>query len=159
MGCDIHSVAQVKKNGVWETVCLHVAGDDRDYVTFGILAHVRSVPPEGPISEPKGYPADFRSDVNNEHPVPATVAADDYWATRLASEPSIWMGEHSHSWLTLAEIEEYINRVGAPQLNMFSDEWDLLGRVPEIASRLKELAQSHGVASHEDVRYVFGFDS
>lgn len=94
MGCDIHSVVQVYKDGEWRTV-KHEPSDGRDYDTFAVYANVRNGygfagvdTGEGwPfISEPRGLPVDFH------------VWNDDHHGT--------WMGDHSHSWLLLSEIQK-----------------------------------------------------
>lgn len=95
MGCDIHSIAQVFKNGKWRTVAHRVGGDDRNYDTFAVYANVRNghgfsgiLTGEGwpIISEPRGLPADFEMWREQHH--------------------GTWMGEHSHSWLLLSEIQK-----------------------------------------------------
>lgn len=40
MGTDIHSIAQVKRDGQWVTVAIGIAGDQRNYNTFAMLANV-----------------------------------------------------------------------------------------------------------------------
>lgn len=94
MGCDIHSVAQVRKNRKWVTVLDDVAEDGRNYDTFSVYANVRNgygfagvSTGEGwkPISEPRGYPKDFTQE-DDQH-------------------GESWMGDHSHSWLLLSEIQ------------------------------------------------------
>lgn len=43
MGCDIHSIGQVKtKDGKWVTKLARVAGDDRNYDSFAVMADVRN---------------------------------------------------------------------------------------------------------------------
>ena len=42
MGTDIHSIAQVKRDGQWVTVAIGIAGDQRNYNTFAMLANVRN---------------------------------------------------------------------------------------------------------------------
>lgn len=41
MGCDIHDLVQIKKEGKWKTVTLEPCGAFRNYHTFGMLAGVR----------------------------------------------------------------------------------------------------------------------
>ena len=138
MGCDIHSIGQVFKNKKWLTVARDIAGDDRSYTTFGILADVRNgVGFAGmktgtrvtPIALPRGYPDDFVGTVSQDDycPIaPNTPSGRDYeWvsdnATRAkyqaeqAQETSQWLGDHSHSWLTLEEISAYITKANAKQ--------------------------------------------
>lgn len=130
MGTDIHMVAQVRREGVWETVRglngsrhkheleakekgepldpywqnepeLTAAVTDvcdlwRNYDAFAMFAGVRNglgfaacVTGDGfhPIDNPRGLPDDFE-------------AVDDVHA-------EVWMGDHSHTWLTLRELQEY----------------------------------------------------
>lgn len=100
MGCDIHSLIQVKEygEGPWVTVEKRVNGDPRDYDMFAILANVRNgygfaglTTGQGfiPIAQPKGFPQD-------------TAVTDGEHIDGL------WMGDHSHSWLTLSEMLEYL---------------------------------------------------
>jgi hypothetical protein len=42
MGTDIHSIAQIKRDGQWVTVAVAIAGDQRYYNTFAMLANVRN---------------------------------------------------------------------------------------------------------------------
>lgn len=119
MGCDIHSVAQVLKDGQFVTVATEIDGDHRSYNTFAILADVRNGHGFAgirtgsgfiPIAERRGLPEDFATVDDYEHPVDFTwfyaydTAKEDPQTTR-------WMGDHSHSWLTLAEIDKYITEV------------------------------------------------
>lgn len=107
MGCDIHFHVEKKdENGKWISAdkwTVDPWGDDdpdyidvkredsfyhdRNYLLFGILAHVRdrSVTP---ISSPRGLPKDVSPEVKKR--------SDDYGADG-----------HSHSWLTLAELLAY----------------------------------------------------
>lgn len=118
MGTDIHSIPEVKIDGAWRRVTdripeelqsqlwrraadrriydenqsdrsrlLEYAAtrwyDDRDYDAFAILADVRNEADFTPIAEPRGLPPDF------------VRGADDD------------LGDHSLSWVTLAELEAY----------------------------------------------------
>jgi hypothetical protein len=104
MGCDIHSVIQIKPRyrAGWKTVALDV-GDNRDYDSFAVYANVRNGSGfagvdtgEGwkPISEPRGLPEDF-TDVERD--------SESDENSNLVSQ---WMGDHSWSWLLLSEIEQ-----------------------------------------------------
>lgn len=57
MGCDIHSIAQVFKDGKWQTKIANVAENIRNYESFAVLANVRGTLP--PICDPKGLPEDL----------------------------------------------------------------------------------------------------
>lgn len=108
MGTDIHGVLQTgyehdgKVN--WHTVC--EIEDDRNYYVFAALADVRNGygfagvyrhEPVIPISEPRGLPEDFKVDGE----------ADHYPYGKYEGANYTWMGDHSHSWLTLDEISEW----------------------------------------------------
>jgi len=96
MGCDIHGVVQVRwgDDKWWETV--QDIDRERNYNLFSALAGVRNAYDIKPISEPRGLPADFLG--GEDHPW-EPVFVDGCVVT--------WMGDHSHSWLTPMEIEEW----------------------------------------------------
>lgn len=98
MGCDIHSVVQIldiySDLKPWVTVEHRLNGDPRSYDYFAILADVRNGygfagvnTGDGfiPISKPRGLPNGFVLDENDCH-------------------QGAWMGDHSHSWVTLEEM-------------------------------------------------------
>jgi hypothetical protein len=110
MGCDIHLIVERRVNGKWEIVIPHPKRTqyqshhklnwdfNRSYDSFALMADVRNGygfagidTGNGfiPISEPRGIPADttFKESSDN----------DCY----------DWLGDHSHSWLTIAEIKAY----------------------------------------------------
>lgn len=102
MGCDIHSFAEVRKNGKWEKVGEVFPLDDwdknyfkkdfgdrpinwRDYSLYGWLADVRNYSCVPAISQPRGIPDDVSPEV--------------------AQENNDWADDgHSRSWLSLAEL-------------------------------------------------------
>lgn len=169
MGCDIHSFAEVRKDGVWELVedAIFPYDEfdrewlkkdfssepirDRNYGLFGWLADVRNYSMVTPICEPKGLPRD----------VSDCVSLESYdW------EPD----GHSHSWLSLKELLEvdydvtfedrrvtrgsngaYIADVGEGTIVSLRDH---LGN--EFFSTLEVLKT---LGSPEDVRLVFWFDN
>lgn len=112
MGCDIHAMVQAKKDGQW----VDVVSDweqDRHYFLFAWLADVRNGfgfagsathRPIKPIAERRGLPDDFEVD-GDEHKV-TDIAVLGRRAGYLEpdEEPNLWMGDHSHSWLTFDEI-------------------------------------------------------
>lgn len=81
MGCDIHLYVEVREDGQWVNKPLRHTYDGRNYNLFAILAGVRNRHDILPISDPRGLPPDVSKEVEGE--------AD---------------GDHSHSWLTLAEL-------------------------------------------------------
>ena len=124
MGTDIHGVFQRHnpETKQWEDIP-HNYGMERHYQLFAVLAGVRNGTgfagvrtgePVTPISKPRGYPADFVSEGPSDdgescedmHPIASLDAMDPRrrkWHTE--GEPmSVWMGDHSHSWLTADEM-------------------------------------------------------
>jgi hypothetical protein len=112
MGTDIHAVWQAKKGGKWIDV-ESTWEQNRHYFLFSWLANVRNgygfagvttYDPIKPIAEPRGLPHDFEHD-NEAHAT--TVDAIDprrrAWM-EPGERPEVWLGDHSHSWLTADEI-------------------------------------------------------
>jgi hypothetical protein len=105
MGTDIHGRLQYRYSKDSEYTDGGVIEDDRNYRVFAMLAGVRNgygfagVPthePIIPISEPRGLPPG---------------CADEDYDVKLSAyngddlvEYTCWLGDHSHSWLTLTEI-------------------------------------------------------
>lgn len=98
MGCDIHEIIEKKQpDGTWKMVETPL-NTWRSYDTFAMLANVRNGYgfagcPTGagfiPISPPKGLPSDL------------SIDPDSY------DDDVPWLGDHSFSWLTLRELQEY----------------------------------------------------
>lgn len=90
MGCDIHMIVEVRKSAKepWRPVSRPGYGD-RNYDLFAILANVRNRHGFEPIAEPRGLPDD--------------ISHEDNWAMDEDGE-RVWLGDHSYTWLTLAEI-------------------------------------------------------
>jgi hypothetical protein len=165
MGCDIHCYTEVRKyryddkerkHGVWinadkwsvnpgyylydEEKKWHVDIDDsvlwaRHYALFAVLADVRNYWNIKPISQPKGLPDDVS---------PEVAAEADYWGT----------DGHSHSWLTLRELEALPLSHYVPDdmpLALLED-WNRL--LDELRQRAKEFS-----VSSDDIRIVFWFDN
>ena len=164
MGCDIHITIEQRKDGQWERVHWYNSTRNswekwdhppdvmgavkvpenfkrRCYSLFGVLAGVRSnlLPC---IAEPKGLPKDL------------SFPADDH---------DNYVGDHSFSWLTLQELEEYpLDQpcflsfyayaddypIQKPIRNMAVGEW-----FEEVLPVLRTLGEP------DDVRIVFGFDN
>jgi hypothetical protein len=100
MGCDIHSVAQVFKDGRWVTVAHEPTGDDRSYDTFAVLANVRNGYGFAGVSTGEGWPY-----ISEPRGLPEGFPLDSDDSERHEDQ---WMGDHSHSWLLLSEIENFI---------------------------------------------------
>ncbi len=144
MGCDIHLVPEVKKHSFWQHAWLcdgstyyknnrkhppldhanYFGWDGRSYSLFGILAGVRG--DLKPISGPRGTPNDAD---------PATdmlLKNEDY---------------HSHSWLTLAELQAY----------PWKDLDPAYGSWESVETWLQRLAELD--PDPNNVRIVFAFDN
>src|SRR5687767_9834929 len=85
MGCDIHGQTEVRANGRWTKAAEIDFG--RNYGIFGFLADVRNYSHSPVIAEPRGLPDD--ADLDDE-----------------GREEAFW-GNHSHTWLSLAELLAY----------------------------------------------------
>ena len=119
MGTDIHWVWEKKTPHGWEA--FDVDRCDRNYLLFAWLADVRNgrgfagVPahkPITPIAAPRGLPTDTHI-VNNSR--------DDRDPRYVTDEHDVWLGDHSFSWLTGAEIlaaprAERLRRIGVVAL-------------------------------------------
>ena len=162
MGTDIHSIAQMRRNGSWETVAIGVCGDPRSYNTFAMLANVRNgrgfagiKTSDGfpYIHEPRGLPADLKAptrmslvevnsndsdddedDVDSDDETHIRVRKDCLvaawnWNGKEVSLDSqearrvyyldedsskMWLGDHSHSWCTLTELNTFVENVVKP---------------------------------------------
>ena len=91
MGCDIHTLVQVKKDNKWEDLENDLY-TDRNYKLFSILAGVRGN--EDPIAYPRGFPSDFELDKDDDE-----------------NHNGHYMGDHSFSYLTLTELLENKERL------------------------------------------------
>lgn len=136
MGCDIHTVFQCKRDDKWIDIP-HEFEENRQYDLFAWLAGVRGM--IEPICEPRGYPPDF---VVQDDMHPCSIRVAPKWR-RLSIKDwdtaAIWMGEHSHSWLTADEILS-----AEPQYAAFA----------YFTDEVRRLKDEFG-----EVRMVFGFDS
>jgi hypothetical protein len=120
MGTDIHGVFQRRTSVGWEDVP-SLFQRNRHYQLFAVLAGVRNGrgfagirtgDPVVPISQPRGLPADFAliDDDLDDPRHPMTKPAWDADPHSKYYEPGedgygeMWMGDHSHSWLTADEI-------------------------------------------------------
>lgn len=114
MGTDIHGVFQKRAGAEWIDIPTEY-DFGRHYQLFAVLADVRNGfgfagihtgKPIEPIAEPRGLPDDFHVDDHDEHPL-ASVDMMAPWrrAAYARGEPiSVWMGDHSFSWLSADEM-------------------------------------------------------
>jgi hypothetical protein len=113
MGCDIHPHVERRVNGHWERIPdAPTSISNRNYDVFAILANVRNGygfaghPTGGGlpvIAEPRGLPADIAQ------PLVAGLPYQGHWAAKYPEGDSMERaredyGDHSQSWLTLAEL-------------------------------------------------------
>lgn len=100
MGCDIHMKVQARdsEGNPWKVLPQDLAWEDRNYTLFSVLANVRNGTwnDEIPyISEPRGWPTD--------QPVP-----EDWEVVEESlDEDKFFWGDHSNSWVTVAELLAY----------------------------------------------------
>lgn len=143
MGTDIHGVVQVRwpKAEAWRDEGeIH---DDRNYAWFSVLAGVRHAFDEElePIQERRGFPDGF--------PV-----SDEYHDPRRDSG-MVWMGDHSHGWATLDEIEAWPH--WDKPVKFYGETTTPREAVGEaVRLWLKYLRAAH---PSKEVRIVFGFGS
>jgi hypothetical protein len=150
MGTDIHGNFQAKRDGTWHDVP-STFDEDRNYFLFAWLAGVRNGygfagikthDPLVPLAEPRGYPEDFQ--VEDDGHKLASNALRGKRASRFEDEDSdpenddylrLWMGDHSHSWLSADEILDAPDQ-GVKQQGVISLEtyltWD--GKCPSLWS-------------------------
>lgn len=113
MGTDIHGVWQARRGSEWVDV-ESTYEQGRDYQLFAALADVRNGSGFAgirtgdtidAINHPRGLPPDFEM-VGEDHLVSSVDVLDPRrreW--RMPDEPlAVWMGDHSHSWLTSGEM-------------------------------------------------------
>lgn len=138
MGTDIHTIAQLnipdfrhpERRKQWNTVAKNIAGEWRNYNCYAVLADVRNGAGfagvrtgEGwePISEPRGIPEGVMlakkkhfskedqecsySQMEDEEVVEEYAAVGRYF-----TETTQWLGDHSHSYVTLSEIKEALKK-------------------------------------------------
>lgn len=164
MGCDIHLFTEKKVNGKWtdQNTNLEVY---RNYTLFSILADVRNYNNVIPISEPKGIPTDADEPFKNE-------------SDRMDSDA------HSHSYITLQELADYLPKSSEKQGGMISAEqaekldtgelptsWSRHTNAPgyvyrewqsrdeSLQSMVDKLSKLKGDLPASDIRIVFFFDN
>lgn len=143
MGCDIHSVFQKKVATGWEDVESKYP-DERHYALFAWIGNVRNgfgfagVPTHDriePLSDCRGFPEGFEVVDDEDHPISSNAIRGGRaeWYKDEDSDPAaeghlrMWMGDHSHSWLSADEILSVppprILRTGIIPIEQFR-KWD-----------------------------------
>lgn len=124
MGCDIHSIYQVRQaDGTWKTVAVNVF-KWRSYEMFYLLVgfwHPRMIRPSyEPLAFARGLPLDLEHKTDDDSQF-KDVSVE--WGEGRYS-----LGFHSHSWFTLAEMLDFARtRVRAESALLTPDdlaEWD-----------------------------------
>ena len=122
MGTDIHGVFQRHDSttGNWEDIPSKF-NENRHYQLFAVLAGVRNGTgfagvktgePVKPIAKPRGLPEGFEVDEGDAHPI-ASIDLIAEWQRKYRREGdplNVWMGDHSHSWLTADEMLAWFER-------------------------------------------------
>lgn len=120
MGCDIHCYVERKEDGAWILVSPSIPDRyepgamtveriyrERNYDTFAILADVRNGSDFNIIAAPRGMPEDMSAGL---------LAAID--------EDRAYLGDHSFSWLTLAEILAFDwTQIAKKRGSVHASEW------------------------------------
>lgn len=143
MGTDIHGIFQKRTGNTWEDVTSEYS-EGRHYMLFAWLGDVRNgfgfagVPTHEriePLSSRRGFPEDFKITDGDYHPISENALRGrraEYWEdidSDVESEERLmmWMGDHSHTWLSGDEIlngnTPKILRTGIVSRNFF-DKWD-----------------------------------
>lgn len=128
MGCDIHLFVEVRDgaDSPWRLQAVRwqfenhkgelasaVGYDWRNYDVFGMLADVRNGRGFGgistgagfvPISQPRGLPVDMSDELKV---ICADDSTDDVYDASHRDYGCGWIGDHSHSHLSLQELQEY----------------------------------------------------
>lgn len=157
MGCDIHIQIEKRVDGKWERVPwvdpfkrkypetygvldgaleMPEAFENRNYDLFGVLADVRNGTwgeEQPPIAQPRGWP-------------------DDMAERQLCDGEPEWLGDHSFSWVSLRELQDYpwdepVKKRGWTRRADVRNWPDVI--LPLLAS----------IGAPDDVRLVFGFDN
>lgn len=111
MGTDIHGRLQLRTSPTSPYRDEGVIETERNYRVFALLAGVRNGTgfagvrthtPITPISEPRGIPGDLIDDVDGDD-----MLTLRNWMGEPITGEGYWLGDHSHSWLSLKEIVEW----------------------------------------------------
>jgi hypothetical protein len=87
MGCDIHSYAECKVDGKWQSIGLSPF-EWRSYDMYAFLADVRNYSAVPPIAPRRGFPDDASDDVRQQY---------EAWGSDA----------HSASWLSVKELTDF----------------------------------------------------
>lgn len=141
MGCDIHTVIQVKNSDRWVDVVVD-SFTDRNYSAFNLLVGVRASHHLHyvPISEHGCLPEGFEINEYSYH-------------------SGYWMGDHSYSYLTLEEMQKYPYwDTGQVALLVLDNSPSHNAVYTVLMPELVRIAKEHKVQPNE-IRIVFGFDN
>ena len=138
MGCDIHPHVERRVNGKWERV--PYAPEEisrRNYDTFAILGNVRNgrgfagvVTGSGLpyISDSRGLPPDMAKPLTLGMPYHSEYFESQDWSNDDLADLRGDYGDHSQSWVTLAELEAYDWAHEITEIGILSraeyDAWD-----------------------------------
>lgn len=189
MGCDIHLWVETRAHAdapwqlrapefrccwckgrgyIWVATepCYFCAGgrtvtrfDVRDYLLFAMLAGVRNNHDVAPISEPRGLPPDA-SDALCTLLGRSMLEEAPYQKPAVPGREHAYPGDHSGSWVTVAEIDRYLDaprtvtltgvvaletyRLGWPDVFYAARERIEQGLIPEQKSGL-DVSYSHSI--------------
>lgn len=148
----VEQAAAPNQNAYYARAAVSRWYDDRNYVLFAILAGVRNYWDVTPISLPRGWPVDLSPELADH----IRKADDDADGTYYDTHQGIpFPGDHSASWLTVADLQAYqwdtvIPEDGKTWNVMEATEWFRTVTIPALAALDPDPA---------NVRIVFNFDS
>ena len=172
MGCDIHSFAEIKKNGKWEKVENYFSLSDfdkewykkekgdspfdwRSYSMFSFLAGVRNYDCCEPISKPRGLPDDISDDVKSYY---KEWVYDAHSASFLTAKELLEFNYDKEFWNR--RITKYVgNYINGAALAEEGEGKFLTYRENLGEWFFKHLNELKELGDPENVRIVFWFDN
>jgi hypothetical protein len=174
MGADIHSFAEVRKNGKWlrvEEPLFEDYGDKkttepfgwRSYAMFSFLADVRNDGHCTPICDPKGLPDDseWLNTPLGEPQRYVYYGHDNGTATTRKGEVECDINYHSCSWLTLKELLgfDYDQKLFLSDASI-GEEWKATTYKERLGEWFfRDMGVLGTLGAPENVRVVFWFDN
>ena len=141
MGCDIHPRVEVRSEHAHEWLAVGYPDRGRCYNFFAYIAGVRS------------YSEKDDEGLFKDRGLPTDAAKMDVGFFGLDPE---WLGDHSFTWFTLAEMKAAPRPTLHPEWGMdhclqtMWDHWIAFGEAAKL---------NHEAKSDDDVRFVLGFDN
>lgn len=161
-----------QSDGYWRTVAHDLVS--QNYEVFYLLAGVRGCygPEARPIIEPRGLPPAFEHDIQIKHCDSIKLECVYHLYKLDGKNHTVFLGEHTWSYLTLAELEAESRKPITEQSNYEQNGFKVVQRKRSRARPKVPVVRRHplswlvhdiqrlqpGVDS-TDLRLVFGFDN